>query len=94
VVKKCLTKVGLSSEWVYHGIRREIFAIPLARNTREFLTGDDSRLLWFDQPAKELFGFFRERWLIPRSQRDPRYLSFGKNEWILWHDAKNRSNNP
>ncbi|WP_223200817.1 Druantia anti-phage system protein DruA, partial [Streptococcus pneumoniae] len=30
VIKKCLLALGLSSDWVYHGIEREIFVIPLA----------------------------------------------------------------
>jgi len=84
VVKKCLAKVGLSTEWLYHGIQREIFVIPLARNTRDFLRGEHSRLLWFDQSAEDLFAFFRERWLIPRSQRDQRYRLWDAGEWRLW----------
>ena len=84
VVKKCLAKVGLSTEWLYHGIQREIFVISLARNTREFLRGEQSRLLWFDQSAEDLFAFFRERWLIPRSERDQRYRLWDSHEWQLW----------
>ena len=33
IVKKSLPKLGLSSEWLYHGVEREIFVIPLAENT-------------------------------------------------------------
>lgn len=84
VVKKCLAKVGLPTEWLYHGIQREIFAIPLARNAREFLRGEHSRLLWFDQSVEDLFAFFRERWLLPRGERDQRYKSWDPTEWRLW----------
>lgn len=84
VVKKCLAKVGLSTEWLYHGIHREIFVIPLARNTREFLRGEHSRLLWFDQAVEDLSDFFRERWLLPRSRRDERYKTWRPCEWSLW----------
>jgi len=84
VIKKCLAKVGLSSQWLYHGIQREIFVIPLARNTREFLKGEHSRLLWCDQPARDLFAFFRERWLLPRSLWDKRYKTWRPGEWSLW----------
>lgn len=84
VVKKCLAKVGLSTKWLYHGIQREIFMVPLARNTREFLSGEHSKLLWFDQSAEDLFDFFRERWLLPRSQRDERYKTWRPAEWSLW----------
>lgn len=90
VVKKCLAKVGLSTEWLYHGIQREIFVIPLAHNTREFLRGEQSRLLWFDQSAEDLFAFFRERWLIPRSERDQRYRLWDSHEWQLWPSKDSR----
>lgn len=84
VVKKCLAKLSLSTEWLYHGIQREIFVIPLARNTRDFLRGEHSKLLWFNQSAQALFNFFRERWLLPRAKRDQRYKSWDTTEWRLW----------
>src|SRR5207249_2579588 len=84
VVKKCLAKIGLSTELLYHGIQREIFVIPLARNSVEFLKDEHSKLLWFDQPAQDLFNFFRERWLLPRSLRDERYKVWHPNEWSIW----------
>lgn len=84
VVRKFLAKVELSAEWLYHGIKREIFVVPLAHNAREFLRGGDSRLFWFDQPADNLFEFFRERWLLPRSRNDERYRYWEPGEWALW----------
>ena len=84
VVKKCLAEVGLSTAWVYHGIRRELFVIPLARNTQQFLTGEHRSPLWFDQPAEALFGWFRERWLLPRAARDSRYLESTPAAYRLW----------
>jgi hypothetical protein len=88
VVKKCLPKVGLSSECIYHGVNREIFVIPLASNTREFLRGEHRRLNWFDQPACDLFKFFRERWLMPRSVSDQRYREWDARKWSLWGPDK------
>ncbi len=85
VVKKVLSKLGLPDEWLYHGVRREIFVVPLARNNREFLRGEHSRLQWFDHSAADICEFFRERWLIPRSQRDPSYRSWHPDAWALWN---------
>lgn len=84
VVRKTLRSLGLSREWVYHGVNREVFAVPLARNSREFLRGEDTCLLWHEQPAAELFRAFRERWLLPRSERDARYLDFDRDTYRLW----------
>jgi hypothetical protein len=84
VVKKCLAKVGLSTEWLYHGIQREIFVIPLAQNIQQFLRGEQAKVLWFDQSARELFAWFRERWLLPRARHDFRYLEFMPASYRLW----------
>jgi hypothetical protein len=84
VVRKVLSKIGLSPEWIYHGVRREVYAVPLAANTRQFLRGEDKKLLYFDQPADDLFRWFRERWLLPRARRDFRYREFVPSSYRLW----------
>ncbi len=84
VVRRVLAHVGLSGNLMNHGIRRELFVIPLAKNTREFLRADHSRLLWYHQPADALSGYFIERWLLPRAQRNGEYLEFSKESFRLW----------
>jgi hypothetical protein len=84
VIRKCLAKVDLPADFLYHGIRREVFAVPLARNTREFLRGEHSKLMWFDYSAEHLFEWFRERWLLPRAAKDPAYLQFCPDSYNLW----------
>ncbi len=84
VIRKCLKKVGLPTDWLYHGIRREVFVVPLARNTQQFLRGEHARLYWFDRPLEDLFEWFRERWLLPRAQRDSRYVEFNPRSYRLW----------
>lgn len=84
VVKKCLRALGLSTEWLYHGVRREVFVVPLAENTREFLRGEETTLRPYDQPATSLFAWFRERWLLPRAARDQRYREFDPESYRLW----------
>lgn len=84
LIKKCLKKIGISPDWLIHGIRREAFVIPLAKNSAEFLQGEHSRLLWYDSPAESLFNYFRERWLLPRSQRVDRYKTWDREEWRIW----------
>jgi Druantia protein DruA len=84
VLKKSLIQLGISSEWVYHGVRREIFVAPMASNAREYLRGDHKRLRPMDRPVEELFKYFRERWLLPRADRDVRYKQFAPNRLRLW----------
>jgi Druantia protein DruA len=86
VVRKVLLSVGLPTDWLYHGVQREIFLVPLARNTRRFLRGEHSRLQWYHQPAQDLFEWFKERWLLPRASWDKRYKDFVLCNYRLWKE--------
>jgi hypothetical protein len=91
VVKKCLVKIGLSTEMVYHGIQREVFAVPLASNVREFLRGEHSRLQWYGYSTDELFQHFRSRWLLPRSKTNDSYKHWDKANWRIWPSVKKKA---
>ncbi len=84
VLKKCLPQLGLSADWLYHGIQREIFVIPLAQNTCEFLRSTDSELISHNLPVDDIFSFFRERWLLPRAATNDAYRNWEPEEWRLW----------
>ena len=84
VIRKCLRRIGLPADLLYHGIQREVFAAPLASNTREFLRGDHSRLKWFDTSVDDLSSWFRERWLLPRAAWDCRFREFEPESYRLW----------
>ncbi|MDI6906412.1 MAG: DUF4338 domain-containing protein [Thermoanaerobacterales bacterium] len=84
IVKKCLVDLGLSQDLLYHGIRREVFVVPLAHNAREFLQGKHSKVRWLDQSVEDLFRSFRKRWLLLRAERNQRYRDFNPESWRLW----------
>jgi hypothetical protein len=84
VIRKTLMSLGLSSEWVFHGVQRELFAIPLASNALELLRGEHRRARWTTMPVTTLFEDFRTRWLIPRAERDPSYRIFRREDYELW----------
>ncbi|MFG1691204.1 Druantia anti-phage system protein DruA [Gemmatimonadota bacterium] len=84
VVKKVLPTLGLSAEWLNHGIQREVFVGPTASNTCEFLRGEDESLVSLARPASELFAWFRDRWMLPRSTRHPGYRDFRREAYALW----------
>ena len=90
IIKKCLPMLGLSSDWIYHGIKREVFVIPLARNAREFLRGEHSRLMWYHQSESDIFEYFRDRWMLPRFSWDKRFSSWTKQEWVIWVEKEDR----
>lgn len=84
VVKKCLMALGVSTEWLYHGVQREIFGAPLAENACAFLRGEARSLIPYDHSVADLFKFFRKRWLLPRAARDRRYRTFTPDQYALW----------
>jgi hypothetical protein len=88
VLAKCLRKIGLSKNWLVHGVQREVFVVPLASNALPFLRGEQARLLSFDRPASTLIEAFRNRWLLPRAERDDRYQQWTSHEWRLWSERR------
>jgi hypothetical protein len=84
VIRRVLAHVGLSGNLMNHGIRRELFVMPLAKNAREFLRGEHQRLLWFHQRASDLAAFFRDRWLIPRAERTQEFMGYSNESFRLW----------
>lgn len=84
LVRAVLPKLGLSRELVYHGVRREVFVVPLAHNAPAFLRGETDDVEPFSRSAAELLGWFRERWLLPRASRDQSYRDFDPRTLRLW----------
>jgi len=88
VVRKCLSRIGLSADLMYHGIRREIFAAPLGREALRFLRGEVERPCFHDWPASELANLFVERWLLSRAERVPEYREYDREQYRLWAPRK------
>ncbi len=87
VLKKCLADIGLSTNFIYHGIQREIFVAPLAHNTQQFLRGEIDQPEPFDWPADTLAERFKQRWLLPRAERIVEYRSFRRDSYRLWRNG-------
>jgi len=75
VIRKGLTRLGLNPDMMCHGIKRDVYAIPLASNFRKFLKGEVKVPKMKGMPARDLAEFCKTRWMIPRSQRDTSYLA-------------------
>ncbi len=88
VVKKCLQDLGFSTEWLYHGVKREVFAVPLAHNTRDFLQGHHERLRWYGHSVSDLHEWFKHRWLLPRAGRDQSYRTFHPEQYRIWNTSR------
>ena len=84
LVRKVLGDLGLSVDWQYHGVQREVFVIPTAKNTSAFLRGDAEQLQYWDRPVTELVDYFRRRWLLPRARTSAEYRDFDASDYVLW----------
>ena len=89
VVRKSLVELGLSSKWNHHGIEREVFVVPLAHNTRDYLRGRDSRLKPHVLSEEAIYEHFARRWMRPRLEWDSRFEDWSKQEWALWMNSSN-----
>jgi hypothetical protein len=84
VIRKSLMSLGLTSELVYHGIRRELFVVPTASNAMPYLRGEESELLPATYSLAELYEAFRTRWLEPRAAWDRTFVDFDPEAYRLW----------
>ena len=72
-----LQTLGLNPDEVLkHGIRREVYAMPLASNARAYLAGREEEPTFDYMSVDELSTLARNRWLVPRSRRRPNYRTF------------------
>jgi CBS domain-containing protein len=84
VIRKSLVSLELPSQWSHHGIKREVFAVPLAANARAVLRGETNDPDWRTASADDLANWWRERWLRPRAARRSEYLRFERSSYGLW----------
>jgi Domain of unknown function (DUF4338) len=84
VVRKCLDAAGLREGLLYHGVRREIFVVPLASNSAAYLRGEDNALSLYAGTVPDLIGWFSERWLRPRAATATDYKAFTRDSYRLW----------
>ena len=77
VARVGLQTLGLNPDAVLkHGIKREVYAMPIASNSQEFLSGRDTEPRFDHLTIDEIATLACDRWVAPRSKRRPRYRQF------------------
>ena len=76
VIRQAARELGLDKDLIVHGVRRQVYLVPLAENTRSFLLGRSASPRYLTLSAREITEFWRERWGVPRSKRCP--------DWRQW----------
>lgn len=78
VIREGLKQLGFDDTSILrHGIRREVYVMPIADNAKEFLLGQDKFPTFNNQHSQtEISRLAKERWIIPRAMRRPEYRAF------------------
>ncbi|WP_258190482.1 DUF4338 domain-containing protein [Candidatus Hakubella thermalkaliphila] len=84
VAREALERIGLDGNVMRHGIRREVYGVPLTENWREYLLGEDDDAILERPTVKEIADACIERWLLPRSKRRPQFRAWKRGDtWRL-----------
>lgn len=76
-LRKACHILGIDGNLLRHGIRREVYAIPLATNWREILLGKETIPEYQSHNVSEITIAALHRWMIPRSERT--------SDWSCWN---------
>ncbi len=76
--RAALSQIGLPEEILKHGIKREVYGIPLAYNFKDFLMGKETELEKFDLKFDDLASHWKERWLKGRAKKKPEFIKHKK----------------
>lgn len=83
-VRETLKLLGIPQEYLRHGIKREVFLAPLAKNTREYLCGRAAKLESTNLSVSDISRKSIDRWIVPRASRDERYRHITREHIMAW----------
>ncbi|MES0070293.1 DUF4338 domain-containing protein [Mesorhizobium sp. M0074] len=73
-IKAALTRLGFKNSLLKHGIQRQVFLCPLARNTADILRGGGAEPDYQDLlSVAEVSALAVRRWMAPRGSREPAF---------------------
>lgn len=76
--RAALSQIGLPGNILNHGIKREVYGIPLAFNFKDFLLGEETDLESLDLEFDDLASHWKERWLKGRANQKPEFIKHKK----------------
>ena len=81
LLKKAFAHLELGN-FYEHGIKREVYLFPLAKNIEDVIH-KDAQPSWFARPFDDIVEYWRERWAIPRAGRTSQWREFDSEEFFL-----------
>lgn len=64
-----------------HGVKRAVYLFPLTKNFQNVLK-EGKRPVWLHRNIQELTEFWKQRWAIPRSEKNKTYMDFIGNNFL------------
>ena len=82
VLRVGLKTIGLELDAILkHGIQREVYAMQLAGNAKDYLAGRAAEPEFDHRTVKEISELALDRWVVPRAERRPAYRRF-RRDWL------------
>ena len=76
-IRAALDALEFRGDLLRHGIQREVFACNLATNASKILRGERKRPIFNTlKTVDEVGELAKERWIVPRAERQPDYLNW------------------
>ena len=79
-IREALTRVGLSTDILRHGISRDVFVMPLATNWEAYLKQETDECELHRPSVGKIASAARTRWIIPRAERMPEWADWGEED--------------
>jgi len=83
VIRTGLRMLGLSTDLLYHTVRRELFIVPTGVNSFKFLRGETKLIKYYGIEEWEIAKYAIGRWVLSRAERRKEYLDFRKESYSL-----------
>jgi hypothetical protein len=78
-IREGLTALELDPDVLRHGIRREVFAMPICNDVKAFLKGEEEYSP-STFPMATIADAAIERWVLPRAHREPKFGEWKREE--------------
>ena len=80
LIDQALTLLGFKNG-INHSIKRSVYLFPFAKNINAVINKGE-KPQWNKRSQKQVADFWKQRWAIPRAEKDKRYQEFSKEKFI------------